>query len=75
MPVLILLGCLSEEWSGKKGDAALSSGKKKPSNKGGKKKTSKTKGNSKNKHLDKPPEGNREVSDTETSESRPNDEL
>ncbi|PIO28265.1 hypothetical protein AB205_0193370 [Aquarana catesbeiana] len=68
-------GCLDEKWSGKKGDSAPSSGKKKPSNKGGKKKTKKSKENSKNKNPEKPTAENLEVPETQPSESRPIDEL
>lgn len=67
--------CLDEKWSGKKGDSAPSSGKKKPSNKGGKKKTKKSKENSKNKNPEKPTAENLEVPETQPSESRPIDEL
>lgn len=65
--------CLDEKWIGKKGDSAPSSGKKKQSNKGGKKKR-KAKENSK-KNPEKPTAENTEIPDTQTSESRPNDEL
>ncbi|XP_018422954.1 PREDICTED: protein canopy homolog 3 [Nanorana parkeri] len=67
--------CLDEKWSGRKGDTAPSTGKKKQSNKGGKKKSKKAKENSKNRNPDKPPAGKADMSETQTSQSRTNDEL
>lgn len=72
---MLVPGCLDEKWAGKKGDSGPSSGKKKPSNKGSKKKTKKAKENSKNKNPENPIAENVEVPETQTSESRPIDEL
>ncbi|XP_063814579.1 protein canopy homolog 3 [Pseudophryne corroboree] len=67
--------CLAENWSGKKGDNAPSTGKKKTSKKGEKKKTKKVAKDANYKSSDRPVPGKLEVPETEIPRNRLSDEL
>ncbi|XP_073540447.1 protein canopy homolog 3 [Phyllobates terribilis] len=67
--------CLSEKWTGKKGDPGPSSGKKKTTKKGEKKKSKKVSKDSNGKRNDEEVPGNLEALETQIPESRPSDEL